>query len=402
LLACINLKNITNIEADVAIIGSIDAVATLLEVVCKTTGMGFSAIARVTEDRWVACAVRDEIQFGLLPGGELKVETTICHEIRQHHLPVVIDDVAKDEVYAHHHTPKMYGLQSYISIPIVTKDGAFFGTLCAIDSKPAQINKVEIISMFKLFAELIAFHLQAKQELANKEAEILEAKKTAELRDKFIAILGHDLRNPVGAVLNVAELLLRMPTDDRVKKMAGIVKSSTQRMRILIENILDFARGHLGEGIQVYLSDEEPLEEMLLQIVEELRLVSPDYRIETDFKLMRSFSCDGKRIAQLLSNILSNALTHGEKGELVKVVAHTQADEFLLSVTNKGKQIDARIVDRLFQPFYQGDIEPTRQGLGLGLYIASEIAKAHKGKLEVYSTEELTCFTFKMNIQSVD
>jgi GAF domain-containing protein len=78
----------------------------------------FAAVARVTDDKWVACAVRDEIAFGLVPGSELKLETTICNEIRQHHNPVVIDHVAEDELFANHHTPAMYGFQSYISFPI--------------------------------------------------------------------------------------------------------------------------------------------------------------------------------------------------------------------------------------------------------------------------------------------
>lgn len=387
-----------NIEADLAAVSKIDVVSTLLEVICRTTGMGFAAVARVTEDRWMACAVRDEIAFGLKSGGELKVETTLCHEIRKHRTPIVIDHVAKDEIYAHHHTPKMYGLQSYISIPIITKEGEFFGTLCAIDPNPAAINKLEIVNMFVLFADLIAFHLHAINELAVKEAQLIEAKKTAELRDKFIAILGHDLRNPVGAILNVSELLLRMPVEDRVKKMARIVQTSTQRMRGLIENILDFARGHLGEGIKLYLSNEEPLEEMFLQIVEELRLVSPDYKIETKFTLEKTFNCDGKRLAQLLANLLSNALTHGKKDAPVQVVAFATKNEFLLRVTNEGDKIDQRVMDRLFQPFYKGDIEPTQRGLGLGLYIASEISKAHKGTLAVDSTDEYTSFTFTMGI----
>ena len=387
-----------NIEQDIAAVSSIDAVSTMLEVICRTTGMGFAAVARVTEDRWVACAVRDEIQFGLLPGGELKIETTICHEIRQHKMPVVIDHVAEDERYANHHTPKLYGLQSYISIPITTKAGRFFGTLCAIDPNPAHINKIEIINMFVLFAELIAFHLHAMEELAHKEAQLVEAKKTAELRDKFIAILGHDLRNPVGAILNVSELLLRMPVEDRVKRMATIVQTSTQRMKGLIENILDFARGHLGEGIKLNLSNEEPLEAMLLHIVEELRLVSPDYIIEPEIKLEQAINCDGKRMAQLLSNLVSNALTHGERGAPVKVLVTAMDNEFVLSVKNEGNKIDQRVMDRLFQPFYKGDIEPSQRGLGLGLYIASEITKAHKGTLEVDSNDEFTCFTFRMAV----
>ncbi len=91
--------------------------------------MGFAAIARVTPERWVACAVKDEINFSLKVGGELKVDTTICHEKRQSGAEVITDHVAEDQYYHNHHTPLMYGFQSYISIPVKRKDGSFFGTL---------------------------------------------------------------------------------------------------------------------------------------------------------------------------------------------------------------------------------------------------------------------------------
>jgi GAF domain-containing protein len=98
--------------------------------------MGFAAVARVTEDRWVACSVLDEIDFGLKAGGELRLETTICHEIRQTREAVVIDNFAEDHIYCKHATPAMYGFQSYISVPIVLANDSFFGTLCAIDPQP--------------------------------------------------------------------------------------------------------------------------------------------------------------------------------------------------------------------------------------------------------------------------
>jgi transcriptional regulator with XRE-family HTH domain len=147
--------------ADIEAINQIPVIPKLLEVICHITGMGFAAIARVTEDRWITYSVLDKIAFGLVPGSELKLETTICDEIRQNVKAVIIDEVNKDEVYAHHHTPAMYGFQSYISMPIIRQDGTFFGTLCAIDPKPAKINNPEIIMTFKLFAELISFHLNS-------------------------------------------------------------------------------------------------------------------------------------------------------------------------------------------------------------------------------------------------
>src|ERR1700733_14971269 len=105
-------------QADVESVSRIEAVPTILDVVCRTTGMGFAAVARVTEDRWIVCSVKDEIAFGLQPGGELKVETTICHEVRERRDPIIINHAAEDEIYSFHPTPIMYGFQSYISVPI--------------------------------------------------------------------------------------------------------------------------------------------------------------------------------------------------------------------------------------------------------------------------------------------
>ena len=154
-------------QADIDLIGSIAAVPTILDVVCRTTGMGFAAVARVTETRWVACRVHDDIAFGLKPGGELRVESTICHEIREKRTPVVINHVAEDKEYCGHPTPAEYGFQSYISMPILLPDGTFFGTLCAIDPKPAKLDAPEVVATFRMFADLIAFHIDAHQRAAS-------------------------------------------------------------------------------------------------------------------------------------------------------------------------------------------------------------------------------------------
>jgi PAS domain S-box-containing protein len=154
-------------QADIDLVRSIEAVPTILDVACRVSGMGFAAIARVTEDRWVACRVKDGIAFGLEPGGELEVASTICHEIRQSRAPVVIEHVAEDAAYCDHPTPARYGFQSYVSMPIVLPDGSFFGTLCAIDPKPAPVGRPEVIGTFRMFADLIAFHVDAHRRNAS-------------------------------------------------------------------------------------------------------------------------------------------------------------------------------------------------------------------------------------------
>jgi K+-sensing histidine kinase KdpD len=381
-------------QSDFDAIENIEAVPTILNVVCRVTGMGFAAVARVTKERWVCLAVNDEIDFGLKPGGELAVETTICHEVRESREAVVIDHVAEDEVYCGHPTPKMYGFQSYVSMPIFLKDGSFFGTLCAIDPKPAKLKYPGVIGMFKIFAELIAFHLDAGQRLATARANLLDARTTAELREQFIAVLGHDLRNPLASIGAGTELLRKTPLDERARSIVAMMDRSIARMSTLINDVLDFARGRLGHGLTLTCSTT-PLEPVLKQVIEELQTIHPERTIEAEFHLTHPVVADRGRVAQLLSNLLGNALTYGAENEPVRVKATTNG-RFELVVSNKGNPIPAAAMDRLFHPFSRGEVRPNQKGLGLGLYIASEIARAHGGKIQAQSSAEATRFTFSM------
>jgi signal transduction histidine kinase len=382
-----------DLASDIAVVQSIDAVPRILDAVCRMTGMGFAAVARVTEDRWICCASLDYLKFGLQPGGELEVKSTICDEIRDSRQPVVIDNVAEDGLYCAHHTPRQYGLQSYISMPIILRDGSFFGTLCAIDPKPAKLSDTGIVETFRLFAELIATHIDAVDRLNKSEATLLDERKTAELREQFIAVLGHDLRNPLASIAAGVRLL---PTaKSKEAEILGMMHQSVVRMTSLIDNIMDFARGRLGSGI-ILNRTTQPIEPVINQVVDELISIHPGRKIETNLQLNGEVYCDGSRIGQLVSNLLANALTHGSPERPIFVEATTRAGEFELSISNSGRAIAPEAMDKLFQPFYRGEVRSSLQGLGLGLFISSEIAKAHGGTLTVDSNDEETTFTFRM------
>jgi phosphoserine phosphatase RsbU/P len=139
---------------------------------------------------------------------------------------------------------------------------------------------------------------------------------------------------------------------------------------------------------------------VLEQVVEELRTASPNRLIETSFEIHQSVDCDRKRIGQLASNLIGNALTHGAPDQPVRVGARTEAGEFSLWVANAGDPISEAAMQRLFEPFFRGDVRASRQGLGLGLHIASQIAQAHGGRIDVSSTPEETRFTFRMPAQA--
>ncbi|SDP55444.1 His Kinase A (phospho-acceptor) domain-containing protein [Phyllobacterium sp. YR620] len=387
-------------QADIDAIARIDAVPTILDVVCRTTGMGFAAVARVTEDRWIACQVLDNIAFGLKPGGELEVKTTICDEIRGSGQAVVIDEVSQDLVYSTHHTPQIYGFQSYISMPITLPDGTFFGTLCAIDPAPARLKNPQVVGMFKLFADLIAFHLDANDRLAKTEAALVDERTISEFREQFVAVLGHDLRNPVASIDSGTRLLLRTPLDEKAEAIVKLIRGSVVRMSGLIDNVMDLARARLGSGVMVEIKRDAELKPTLTQVVDELGSVRPDRVIETSFEFDDPIRSDPLRVGQLLSNLLGNALAHGSEDGAILVDARTTDDAFELSVTNRGEPIPAESVDQLFLPFFRHGAKTGQQGLGLGLYIASEIAKLHGGVIEVDSNDGKTRFTFRMPLEA--
>jgi hypothetical protein len=135
--------------------GDNDAIRTILTDVCTLTGMGFAAVARVTEDRWVAVQVLDKISFGLKPGDELEIKTTICDEIRQSGAHVVIDSVSGVQEWRTHHTPMLYGFESYASFPLRDGRGDFYGTLCAIDPEPRSLSGVATVATMAHYARQV-------------------------------------------------------------------------------------------------------------------------------------------------------------------------------------------------------------------------------------------------------
>jgi sigma-B regulation protein RsbU (phosphoserine phosphatase) len=235
-------------------------------------------------------------------------------------------------------------------------------------------------------AEVVAERLQFDTALRSQRKE-------AELREQFIAILGHDLRNPLASI-SAGIRLLQRKMEEKDSPIFTTMHKSVLRMAGLIDNVMDFARGRLGGGIIINPADL-PLQPTLQQVVDELQAVHPDVVIETEFDLDKRVKVDHVRVAQLLSNLLGNALTHGAVGKTVSVKASTR-DRLEIAVCNRGNPIPPEAMERLFSPFSRGESSPSEQGLGLGLYIASEIARAHGGRIDVTSTPELTCFTFRM------
>lgn len=226
-------------------------------------------------------------------------------------------------------------------------------------------------------------------------------RETGVLREQFIAVLGHDLRNPLSAIDAGLQLLERREKlSETGLETLATMRQSVHRAAALIDDVLDFARGRLGGGISIHPDSKAPLTPVIEQVVSEVRAIAPERTVEADIVIEEPVCCDRGRMGQLLSNLLFNAITHGADGEPVQVSARTVDDHLSISVANKGDPIPEDAREHLFQPFIRGVVRPSRNGLGLGLFIASEIAKAHGGSLDVASTGEETRFTFTMPLGS--
>lgn len=385
------------IEADLATIARIEAVPTILEAVSELTGLRFVCIARVTETTLYICALLDKLDFGMRVGDGLDVKATLGEEVREKRAPIIIDSVADSE-YRDHHAPRRLGFQSYFAFPLYRPDGEYFGTLCGFDPEPARLSTDAMRKTLALFTELIARQLANDVVLGKTRNALEDAIETSMLREQFIAVLSHDVRTPLSTMLNGIDVLSQA-VDPSMTPLLETMRRSGKRVSTLIDDVSDFARGRMGGGIALDKRSEPHFEDTLRQVVEELRHVYPKRTIDADIPSGIELLCDGQRMAQLLSNLVKNALVHGSASEPVSVRVISTPNAFQMAVTNYGPEIPPEIRAQLFRPFWQGSRCGTRQGLGLGLYIASEIARLHGGRLEVASSAGQTTFSYHVPCQ---
>jgi sigma-B regulation protein RsbU (phosphoserine phosphatase) len=295
---------------------------------------------------------------------------------------------------------RMQGFFNEFAIDMVTASGKPMQMICNAlegrdDAGKAVFTRLAVLKATdrrRYEQELLAAREAAKISLENE-------RETSELREQFIAVLGHDLRNPLASISAGARILGRDAKSEREHQVAVMLQTTVMRMAELIDNVLDFARGRLGGGIALDRNADAPLEPVLHQVIDELRLSSPGRQIEVEYAIDAPVNCDRGRIGQLVSNLVGNAITHGATNVPVRVRAETEGGLFRLSVANGGAPIPEAAMERLFEPFFRGEVRASRQGLGLGLHIASQIAKAHEGVLTVTSTIDETKFTFVMPLR---
>jgi signal transduction histidine kinase len=278
----------------------------------------------------------------------------------------------------------------------VLQNGKYFGNLCAIDPHPCRVSDARTVSMFTLFAEMISLQLAAEERHGAIDAALLRERATAELREEFIAVLGHDLRTPLNAVGITAQILENHTDEPELLTLGHRLRVATGRMSRLIEDLMDYARSRLGSGIGVTLAQTDDLTTALSDVVAELRQANPGSTVIENIVCGGSIYCDRGRVQQLLSNLLSNAITHGGSELPVRVEAAVEGETLVLAVTNGGEPIAPENLSKIFDPYWRLS-SGKRSGLGLGLHICSQIVKEHGGSLRVSSSAEAgTIFTVRL------
>jgi signal transduction histidine kinase len=391
------MKAPSDIAHAVAAIGRIAAVPTLLEVLCGITGMRLAMVANVGAKVWTVCAVRDDLHLGVTAGAPFDIRTNLGLESQASRIPIVIEQASLDPRYVNHDARGLYQLESYVSVPIFLQGGSYFGTLCALDPKPAMLGQPFVLSTFKKFAALIASQLSLQLQTEHDHTALLDERAAGEMREQFMAILGHDLRNPLQAVSAGSDLLQRKLTDPALAAIAARIKTHASRMSSLIDDVLDFARGRLGDGLAMELTEVENINTGLTTVIQELQDAQPDSKILSNINVDRSVRCDLGRLQQVASNLLANALTHGLPNSPIKISARADETDLVLDVWNAGEPIPVQSIDKIFEPFWRHSVSASRHGLGLGLHICSQIVRAHDGRMTVTSTrEEGTRFTARL------
>ncbi len=251
----------------------------------------------------------------------------------------------------------------------------------AVDFLHKPVEPLILANKASVFFQLYRQKLQLAQDLK-------ERTETLRLNEMFVAILGHDLRTPLSTILTSAELLLKASADDAVQSAANRIQVSGRRMQTLIENVLDLARARLAGGISLR-RERVDFQRLLSITVQELEATAPTSPIEVSAHGDLHGEWDSDRLAQVLSNLLSNALQHGEHGQPVEVfVDGTHRDTVTLTVANQGG-IPAEALPRVFDPFGSGRHNRARhEGLGLGLYIVRQIVDAHDGEIGVHVEDD--------------
>jgi signal transduction histidine kinase len=276
-----------------------------------------------------------------------------------------------------------FGISSTIHVPI-TMAGSPFAVIVFAAAGTRSYNEHDLAFAEELARRAsTAMHNAALFHAAKKERA--RAEEAAELRERLVAVVGHDLRQPLASIDMRLEVLRRESKNPEFLEDLDGLRASSRRMSRMIQQILDFTRTRLGGGLELVFAPMD-LREALVPIVEELRAAHPSATIQLQCPTLRG-AWDRDRLEQVFSNLIGNAVAHGDPDKPVTVTAGAEALRAWVQVHNEGPPIPQELQSALFDPFRMGERSSrSPAGLGLGLYISNEVVHRHGGQIEIRST----------------
>lgn len=240
------------------------------------------------------------------------------------------------------------------------------------------------------------------RDVSAERAQKREEARRSEFERQLMGIVSHDLKSPIAALSMVAEILERELPDKgpRVARALELLAASSQRARRLVTDILDFTRARLGGGIPMARRPTD-LGVLADEIAAEVRLAHPGRELVVTRSGDLSGRFDPDRLAQVLTNLLTNALDHGNADSPVSMRLEGREREVAIAVTNRGDTLGPEVLARIFEPFEQAGDPPTRGSVGLGLFIVRHIVEAHRGRIVVSSSEGETTFAVTLPRRAV-
>lgn len=358
----------------IELLASLDSVAALLRVVCDVSGLGVATVAEVTEQRWIACAVEDRIAFGLQPGAELDLESTLCNHVRSSHDAVIISDVTQNPTYCDHPAPGLYGWKSYLSVPVFRPNGTFFGTLCAFDPQPSPLLEQRPViatldGFARLLGELLAREEQRREESPGPRGDL----DLTPLREQLLVLLEEDLQHPLQALAKDA------PVD---ASQAQRWQAEARRLAERSAAAADFVRVRLGHGLPLKPALVAGANERLLDLLARLQTRFPDQTLGSELpELPAALRLDLPRLLQAVGALLEWVASRNPAGGTLLLRGVLDERCYRLAVESRTAVVEPATLNQVFQPLLtQADSEqPAR--LDLGLYLAQEIARGHGGSL---------------------
>ncbi len=274
----------------------------------------------------------------------------------------------------------------HLALPLMGLDEVL-GVLCVEPLGDASYDARHLRLLSVVAAQLGAYFAMIRLR-EQEQLKVRELARAHEFQRVLLGVVGHDLRNPLSVITTAASHLLRNTDDPEQAKLLERARRNAEKANRIISDLLDVTKVRVTGRMPV-ARERVDLQGLLGDIVDDIRLSHPEVRLVAHCAGSMQADCDPTRLSQLAVNLITNAITHGEKGSPILVELHVGSDAVTLSVQNRGPAIPPDLLPTIFDPFKQGARKRHVRGggLGLGLYIVDQIAQAHGGRVAVQSTE---------------